>query len=115
MLPQVRAGKIRALAINSSRRSPAVPDLPTVAKAGLPGFQVNPWFGLLAPAGTPGEIVIKLNTEINKYLLDPKVIEQVTSLGIDVVSKTPEQFRTFLAEEMALWTKVVKASGAKVD
>lgn len=115
MLPQVKAGKIRALAISSSGRSPAAPDLPTVAEAGLPGFQVDPWFGLLAPAGTPGEIVIKLNTEINKYLLDPKMIEQVTSLGIDVVSKTPEQFRRFLAEEMALWTKVVKASGAKVD
>jgi tripartite-type tricarboxylate transporter receptor subunit TctC len=115
MLPQVRAGKVRALAISSSGRSPAAPDLPTVAEAGLPGFQVDPWFGLLAPAGTPREIVIKLNTEINKYLLDPKVIEQVTSLGIDIVSKTPEQFGTFLVEEMAMWTKTVKASGAKVD
>ena len=115
MLPQVRAGKVRALAISSSRRSPAAPDLPTVAEAGLPGFQVDPWFGLLAPAGTPGEIVIRLNTEINKYLLDPKVREQMSSLGIDIVSKTPEQVGTFLIEEMALWTKVVKASGAKVD
>lgn len=114
-LPQAKAGKIRALAIGSSRRSPAAPDLPTVAEAGLPGFQVDPWFGVLTPAGTPREIVIKLNTEINKYLLDPKVIEQVTSLGIDIVSKTPEQFGAFLVEEMALWTKVVKASGAKVD
>ena len=115
MLPQVRAGKVRALAISSSRRSPAAPDLVTVAEAGLPGFQVDPWFGLLAPTGTPREIVIKLNTELNKYLLEPKVIEQITSLGIDVISKTPEQFGTFLAEEMAMWTKTVKASGAKVD
>ena len=115
MLPQAKAGRIRALAIGTSRRSPAAPDLPTVAEAGLPGFGVDPWFGILAPTGTPREIVIKLNTELNKYLQDPKVIEQINSLGIDVISKTPEQFGTFLAEETAMWAKVVKASGAKVD
>lgn len=114
-LPQVKAGKIRALAVSSSKRSPAAPDLPTVAEAGLPGFQVDPWFGVVTPTGTSGEIVTKLNGEINKYLLDPKVKEQMTSLGIDVISKTPEQFAAFLVEEMALWTKVVKDSGAKVD
>ena len=114
-LPQVRAGKIRALAVSSSARSAAAPDLPTVAEAGLRGFRVDPWFGVVTPTGTPREIVIKLNTEINRFLLDPKVREKVTGLGIDVISKTPEQFGTFLVEEAALWTKVVKASGAKVD
>jgi tripartite-type tricarboxylate transporter receptor subunit TctC len=114
-LPQVRAGKLRALAISSSERSAAAPELPTVAEAGLPGFQVDPWFGVLTPAGTAKEIVIKLNTEINKYLLDPKVREQMTKLGIGVISKTPEAFAEFLVQEMAMWTRVVKESGAKVD
>ena len=114
-LPQVKAGKIKALAISSSGRSATAPDVPTVAEAGLPGFRVDPWFGVVTPTGTPREIVIKLNTEINKFRLDPKVRERMTTLGIDVISKTPEQFGTFLVEEMALWTKVVKDSGAKVD
>ena len=114
-LPQVKAERIRALAISSSARSPAVPDLPTVAEAGLPGFQVDPWFGVLAPSATPKEIVLKLHTEINKHLLDPTVKERMATLGVDIVIKTPEQFGSFLAEEMAMWTKVVKASGAKVD
>lgn len=114
-LPQVKAGKIRALAISSSGRSATAPDVPTVAEAGLPGFRVDPWFGVVTPTGTPREIVVKLNAEINKFLLDPKVKERMTTLGIDVISKTPEQFGTFLVEEMALWTKVVKDSGAKVD
>lgn len=114
-LPQVRAGKIRALAVSTSERSPAAPDLPTVAEAGFPGFRVDPWFGVVAPTGTPREIIVKLNTEINKLLLDPKVKERMTALGTDVISKTPEQFGSFLVEEMALWTKVVRDSGAKVD
>ncbi len=114
-LPQAKVGKFRALAISSSSRSTAAPDLPTVAEAGLRGFRVDPWFGLLTPTGTPKEIVIKLNTEINKHLQDLKVRERITNMGIDVSSKTPEQFATFLAEEAALWDKVVKASGAKVD
>ena len=114
-LPQVKAARIRALAISSSARSPAVPDLPTVAEAGRPGFQVDPWCGVLAPSATPKEIVLKLHTEINKHLLDPTVKERMATLGVDIVIKTPEQFGSFLAEEMAMWTKVVKASGAKVD
>ena len=112
---QIDVAFSRALAISSSARSPAVPDLPTVAESGLPGFQVDPWFGVLAPSATPKEIVLKLHTEINKHLLDPTVKERMATLGVDIVIKTPEQFGSFLAEEMAMWTKVVKASGAKVD
>ncbi len=114
-LPQVKAQRLRALAISSSARSPAVPDLPTVAESGLPGFQVDPWFGVLTQTATPKDIVIKLNAEINKYLLDSNVKERMTVLGVDVIRKTPEEFAKFLHEEMAMWTKVVKASGAKVD
>jgi tripartite-type tricarboxylate transporter receptor subunit TctC len=114
-LPHVKAGKIRALAISGSRRSPVLSDLPTVSESGLPGFQVDPWVGILTPTGTPREIVVKLNTEINKILLDPKVSEKMASIGIDVFPQTPEQFGKFLVEENALWNKVIKDSGVKMD
>ena len=114
-LPHVKAGKFRALAISTSSRSAALPDLPTVAEGGVPGFGVDPWFGMVAPTGTPAEIVNKLSAEINKFLVDPKVTQQITRMGVDVIRKTPEGFREFTVQQTALWDTVVKASGAKVD
>ncbi len=113
VLPHVKAGKIKALAVNGAKRSPAAPDIPTLAEAGVPGFQADSWYGVLAPSGTPKEIVIKLNTEINKFLKeDPK---RLSTRGIDVEGTTPEQFGMFLKQELIKWAKVVKDSGAKVD
>ena len=114
-LPPMKTGKIRALAVSGAKRSPAVPDLPTVAEAGLPDFQVDPWFGLVAPKGTPREIVTKLNLEFNKYFKDPKVKEQLATLGIEAEGMTPEQFGQYIRAEISRWDKVVKESGVKLN
>jgi len=113
ILPHVKAGRIRALGVSGAKRSLAAPDIPTLAEAGVPGFRADSWFGVLAPAGTPREIVARLNTEINKFLQeDPK---RLSSMGIDVEGTTPEQFGAFLKQELIKWAKVVNESGAKVD
>lgn len=114
-LPQVKAGKLRALAVTSARRSSVLPDLPTMAESGLPGFEVTAWGGILAPARTPREIINALNIEIVKILRVPDVKERLSGLGAEPVGDTPEQFVAFINAEIAKWAKVVKASGARVD
>ena len=114
-LPQVKAGKVRALAITSAKRSPAMPDLPTVAEAGLPGYESTAWFGILGPAGMPKDLVAKLGNEIVKILNSPEVSENLTSRGIDVIASTPAEFDAFLKSEVAKWAKVVKESGLRLD
>ena len=111
----MKTGKIRALAVSGVKRSPAVPNLPTVAEAGLPDFQVDPWFGLVAPKGTPREIATKLNLELNKYFKDQKVKEQLSGMGIEAEGMTPEQFGQYIRAEIARWDKVVKESGVKIN
>lgn len=114
-LPHVKAGKLKALAVTGATRSPVVPDLPTVAEDGLPGFAVYPWIGIVAPARTPTAIVTKLNTEIAKVLNMPEVKEQFFSMGAETGSYTPEQFAAFIKAEIVKWAKVVKESGARAD
>jgi len=114
-LPQIKAGKLRALAVTSAARAPALPDVPTVAEAGLPGFEASSWFGLLAPAGTPPAIVTKLNAEIAKWLTSPEAKEKLASVGANIAGGTPEDFARHIQAETAKWAKVVKESGAKVD
>lgn len=114
-LPNVQNGRLRALAITSAKRSEALPDLPTMIEAGLPGYEVNSWFALVAPANTPREIVARLNEEVNKALRNPDVRASLAKLGADPSGSTPEQLRTFISSETARWAKVVKTSGAKVD
>jgi tripartite-type tricarboxylate transporter receptor subunit TctC len=113
--PHVKAGRLRALAVTSSKRSPAAPDVPTIAESGVPGYESVAWFGILAPAGTPPEIVKKLNAEIAKTLKSPEVMKRLASQGAEPVSNTPEQFAVYIKSEMAKWAKVVKTSGAQVD
>jgi tripartite-type tricarboxylate transporter receptor subunit TctC len=115
VLPHVKAGKLRALAVNSLKRTPLLPDLPTMSEAGLPGFEVTSWNGVLAPAGTPKEIVTRLNNEIVKALKMPDVHEKLSGLGADPVGNTPEQFAAFIQAEIKKWAKVIKESGARVD
>ena len=114
-LPQIKAGKLRALAVTSTQRASALPDVPTVAEAGLPGFDATSWFGLLAPAGTPKDVVAKLNAEVAKWLATPEAREKLASQGAIAAGQSPEDFTRHIAAETAKWQKVVKESGAKVD
>jgi tripartite-type tricarboxylate transporter receptor subunit TctC len=114
-LPQVQGGKLNALAVTDAKPSPVAPQLPTVAASGLPGFEVLQWFGMLAPAGTPREIVARVNAEIGKALQQPDVQEKLKGLGMQIVGGPPEQFGAFMRAEAGKWAKIVKDSGAKVD
>jgi tripartite-type tricarboxylate transporter receptor subunit TctC len=114
-LPQIKSGKLRALAVTSSIRAPALPDIPTVAEAGLPGFEASSWFGILAPAGTPPAVIAKINEEVAKWLASPEGKEKLASIGANPAGGSPEDFARHIQAETAKWAKVVKESGAKVD
>ena len=113
-MPHVRSGRLRAIAISSAKRSPQAPDLPTVAESGVPGYDILPWYGVLAPAATPRAIVIKLNREIRAILEAPEMKSRFMAQGIDLVTSTPEEFGTLIRAEIPKWRKVVKDSGASV-
>lgn len=115
VVPHVKSGKLRALATTGTARSTAMPDLPTVAEAGLPGYESDLWWGVLAPAGTPKTIVTKLNSEIVKILRMPDVKERLSSMGAEPIGDVPEAFATTIKADIQKWAKVVKESGAKVD
>ena len=115
-LPQVKAGKLKAFAVTSAARSAAVPDLPTIEEAGkLPGFDASSWFGLLAPAGTPPDIVSRIQQEVTKSLGTAAMKEKLLAQGAIPGGNTPDQFNSFINAEHVKWAQVVKASGAKVD
>lgn len=114
-LPHVRAGKLRAIAITSAQRSALLPDVPSMAESGFPGFDVQSWFGLSAPAGTPRAVVDRVNAELGKVLASPDVRERLVNLAATPSHGTPEQFRNFAASEVKRWQDVVKQSGAKAE
>ena len=114
-LPNVRSGQLRAIAVTSAQRSPLLPDVPTVAESGYPGFDVQSWFGLAVPATTPKAVVDRLNAELNRALANADVRKVLIGLGATPDPGTPEQFRTFIASEVVKWRDVVKASGAKAE
>jgi tripartite-type tricarboxylate transporter receptor subunit TctC len=114
-MPQVKAGKVRALAVTTAQRSKLVPDLPTMAEAGVPGFDISTWFGLLAPAGTPAAVIAKWNADVTKILESPEMRERLNAQGAEAAPTTPQQFGAFIAAELAKYARIVKASGAKVD
>ncbi len=115
-LPHIRSGRLKALAVTSRQRSPALPNVPTMEEAaGLKGFDATAWFGLLAPAGTPREIVNKVQQDVAKILATPEMREKFAGQGALPVGDTPEQFGAFIRAELEKWTRVVKFSGAKVD
>jgi tripartite-type tricarboxylate transporter receptor subunit TctC len=114
-LPQVKVGKLRALAVTSPQRLPQLPDVPTLAESGFPGFDVHSWFGLAAPAGTPRAVVDRLNAELAKALAQPEMRQRLLDMAAAPEPSTPEQMRQFIASEIKRWRTVVKASGATVD
>jgi tripartite-type tricarboxylate transporter receptor subunit TctC len=111
VLPHVKSGKLKALAVTTSARSPLTPELPTVTEAGVPGYEVGVWFGIAAPGGTPRPIVDKLNAEIVKILHMPDVKEKFSAQGVDAIGSTVEQFQSHLQAQRTMWAKVVKDAG----
>ena len=113
-IQHVRSGKLRPIAVTTAKRSPELPDVPTIAAAGVPGYEATSWFGLWAVAGTPAPILTKLQTALTKVLKDPAVAKKIAAQGGEVVIETPAQFDAFIKSEAAKWGKVVKESGAEV-
>jgi tripartite-type tricarboxylate transporter receptor subunit TctC len=115
IMPHVKSGRLKAIAVGSAQRSLAAPDLVTIAESGYPGFETVGWAGLLAPAGTPKEIVTRLNAEVVKILSQQEVTGRFVTLGAELVSSSPEDFGNYIKLETAKWGKVIKDSGAKAD
>lgn len=112
-MAMIKAGKLRPLAVFASKRSPALPDVPTMHEAGYDGMAFNSWAGLLAPAGTPKEIVTRLNQEVNRILAQPEIKQRLAAIDYEVVGGTPEQFAATIAEDAARWAKIVKDTNYK--
>jgi tripartite-type tricarboxylate transporter receptor subunit TctC len=115
LLPHVRSGKLRAIAVTSAKRSPSVPDLPTIAEVAVPGYEVTSWNGFLAPAGTPDTAIKRLNASFNKVLADPAMRERLIQMGYEPVGGAPELFSKHIAEETKKWGPVIKASGLEMN
>lgn len=113
--PHIKSGRVRPLAVASARRAATMPDIPTFQEAGFPGFEASAWNALLAPAGTPDEIVKRLNAVVVKIVQSPEIRERLAAQGAEPVGDSPEQFGKYLEAEVAKWAKVVKASGAKLE
>ena len=113
VLPHVTAGRLRALGVTGPRRIPLAPDIPTVAEAGVPGYEITAWGGYMAPAGTPGPVVSRLNAEINKAIASPAIRDKWLALGIEPVGGTPERFAAHVKKETAKWADVIKRAGIK--
>jgi tripartite-type tricarboxylate transporter receptor subunit TctC len=114
-MPHVNAGRLRALAVTSSKRSVAVPQLPTVAEAGIPGFGNEVWYGLLAPAATPRNVVVRLFEGISSAIALPDVRDRMLSGGLEPVGNPPDEFAAYLRSEVAKWSKVIRAAGIRAD
>ena len=114
-MPHIKSGRLRAIAVTTAARYPALPALPTIAESGLPGYEASSWFGVVVPAGTPREVVARLNAEINQALNLPDIRERFAQQGAIPAPGTPEEFSAYIRAEIAKWAKVIKVSGAKVE
>ncbi|MBK8065366.1 MAG: tripartite tricarboxylate transporter substrate binding protein [Betaproteobacteria bacterium] len=115
VMPHVKSGKLKALAVGSAQRAAAAPDLVTIAESGYPGFESVGWAGLLAPTGTPREIIVKINAEVVRILAQQELKDRFVGMGAELVSSTPEEFGAYIRSESAKWSKVIKDAGIKVD
>ena len=114
-MPQVRSGRLRALGVTSAKRVPAVPEIPTIAEAGVPGYESLQWYGLLAPAGTAKEIIARLHKEAVAVLRIPEILARLANDGAEVIASTPEEFGAYIRAETEKWAKVTKAAGIKPE
>jgi len=114
-LPMIRAGKLKPLAVSLGQRSPLLPDVPTMIEAGVPGYEVNVWYGLFAPGGTPRHVVARIAADVSRQLKSPNFQERLTALGVDAAGTTPAEFKALFAREVATWAKVVKAAAITLD
>jgi tripartite-type tricarboxylate transporter receptor subunit TctC len=114
-LQQIKAGKLRALAVTSAQRSSSLPDTPTVAESGYPAMDVATWYGIFAPAGTPKDVVDKLHTAVNKLLASPDVVKAIHEQGAEPQAMTEQQFADLVKSDYRKWEGIVKASGAKIE
>ena len=114
-LGHIKGGRLRALSVNGPKRSPALPDVPTASDSGLPGFEVDFWIGILAPAGTPAPVVSRLNTEVNRIIEQHEIKDRLVVLGTDPVGGSPQQFAALIRKDIARWAEAIKASGAKPE
>jgi tripartite-type tricarboxylate transporter receptor subunit TctC len=114
-VPQIRDNRLRALGLTGLRRASIAPDIPTLDESGLPGFSITAWIGLVAPKGTPNDIVQKLNLEIGRALKDPEFARQISAIGIDPLGSTPDEFAAFLRKEIPRWKEIVQEAGVKVE
>jgi tripartite-type tricarboxylate transporter receptor subunit TctC len=114
-MPLIRSGKTRPLAVSLAQRSPLLPAVPTMVEAGVPGYEVNVWYGLFAPRGTPPAVIEKISADYNRQLKAPEFQERMRGLGVDAAGSTPAEFKAFFAEEVAKWAKVVKAAKVALD
>ena len=114
-IQHVRSGKLRAIAVTTAKRSPELPDVPTIAEAGVPGYEATSWFGMFAPAATPAPVVAQLNATIVKVLAMPDIKKKLAEQGAEAAGETPAQFADFIQKESVKWGRVVKESGASVD
>jgi tripartite-type tricarboxylate transporter receptor subunit TctC len=115
VVPHLKSGRLRVLAVGGSKRSPALPDAPTVIESGIPGYVFDVWYGMLAPAKTPRTVVTKLNTEINRALKNPVLVQRFAAAGLDTAGGTPAAFEQLIKSEIPKWRKVVAAANIKVD
>jgi len=114
-IPHMKAGRLMALGVSTAKRSPEMPEVPTIAEAGVPGYEATVWIGMLAPAGTPGEIIAKLNGEIGKLVRTEEMRKLLTPTGMEPDPDTPEQFGAYLKADYDKWGKVVRESGATIQ
>jgi tripartite-type tricarboxylate transporter receptor subunit TctC len=115
MVGHIKAGKLRALAVTGAKRSPQLPDVPTVIESGVPGYEAYVWMGLLAPKGTPAPIIDRLYRELTQVLATSEVKSYMASAGIEIVGSTPAEFATFFRSERERWAKVIHDTGAKIE
>lgn len=113
--PHIQSGKLRALGVTTAKRSSALPDVPTIAEAGLPGYEVSPWFAVFAPAGTPPQVVARLNQVLNGAMQQPDTLKKLESVGAEPIGSTPQALATHLQQELARWGKLIKERGIRLD
>jgi tripartite-type tricarboxylate transporter receptor subunit TctC len=115
VLPQIKAGKLRALAVTGAQRSALMPEVPTVRESGVPGYQAGSWYGILGPAGTPPAVIARVNADVKTALANPDLQKQLATQGMEPVVMTPDQFGALLREDYDKWGKLIKEAGIKLE